>query len=309
MKPEDARAAFDEVWKAFDLEYAGFGLLPKLDWARAGQDWRKELDRVETVFDAAAVIAELVACLEDLHAWVRAGDDWPPGYSRPRPLNAPESGLQKILGPQQIAGDELGWCRKGDVGYVCVYGLSDPKLPEHFDAALEALRDTKGLIVDLRWNGGGGEDIAGKIASRFVDRERVYSVNQYRTGAKHDELGPKFDRTFAPRGPWRWEKPVVVLWGRKTMSSAESMALMFAQCPQVTTMGDWSAGSSANPRRLELPCGITVNLPRWLDMDPAGHPIEHVGVKPQKLVATKPGDFTAERDPVLQAAFEQLKRR
>jgi C-terminal processing protease CtpA/Prc len=86
------------------------------------------------------------------------------------------------------------------------------------------------------------------------------------------------------------------------------MALMFAQCPQVTTMGDWSAGSSGNPRQLALACGIAVNVPRWLDMDPAGHPIEHVGVKPQKVIAAKPEDFTADRDPVLQAAFDQLKK-
>ena len=308
MNPRDARAAFDEVWKAFDQEYAGFGLLPKLDWGKAGQDWRKELDHVETLFDAAAVIAELVGSLEDLHAWVRAGDDWPPGSWRVRPLNAPEAGLDKILGPQQIAGDELGWRRKDQFGYVAVYGLGDPKIPEQFDAVLESLKDTRGLVVDLRWNGGGSEDLAIKIASRFVDKERVYSVNQYRSGPKHDDLGPRLERSFAPRGPWRYDKPVVVLWGRKTMSSAESMALMFAQCPQVTTMGDRTGGSSGNPRQLALACGITVNLPRWLDMDPSGHPIEHIGVRPQKLIAAKPEDFTAERDPVLQAAFDALKR-
>ena len=98
----------------------------------------------------------------------------------------------------------------------------------------------------------------------------------------------------------------MVLWGRKTLSSAESMALMFAQCPQVTTMGDYTGGSSANPRRVELSCGITVNLPRWLDMDPKGKPIEHVGVKPRKLIKTKPEDFTGEKDPVLESAIGLL---
>jgi C-terminal processing protease CtpA/Prc len=91
------------------------------------------------------------------------------------------------------------------------------------------------------------------------------------------------------------------------MSSAESMALMFAQCPQVTTMGDRTAGSSANPRRLELACGITVNLPRWLDMDPSGKPIEHVGIKPEKLVKCEPDDFGPEKDPVLRAALKHLR--
>lgn len=306
---EDARAAFDEVWAAFDKEYACFGLRPKVNWAKLKQTYRTDLDRVDTVFGAAAVIADLLAHLENLHVWVKVGDDWLPGYTRPRPLNASWEAVPKIVGPVRKAGDNLHWGRKGKVGYLNVSGLSDQRLPEHVDGALESLKDTKGLIVDLRFNGGGDELLARQVAGRFVDQERVYSLNQYRSGPGHDDLGEKLERRFAPRGPWRYEKPVVVLWGRKTLSSAESMALMFLQCPQVTTMGDWTGGSSANPRRIELECGITVNLPRWLDMDPRGKPIEHVGIKPEKLIRAKPEDFTAERDPVLEAALKYLRKK
>ncbi|MHC4163773.1 MAG: S41 family peptidase [Planctomycetota bacterium] len=305
----EARAAFDEVWTAFDKEYACFGLRPKVNWAKLGETYRRDLDRVDTVFRAAAVIADMLAHLENLHVWVKAGNDGLPGYTRPRPLNASWEAVPKILGPVRKAGDNLQWGRKDRVGYLNVHGLSDPKLPEHVDAALESLKDTKTLIVDLRFNGGGDELLARQVAGRFVDEERVYSLNQYRSGPSHNELGEKLERAFAPRGPWRYENPVVVLWGRKTLSSAESMALMFAQCPQVTTMGDPSGGSSANPRRLELKCGITVNLPRWLDMDPKGNPIEHVGVKPEKLIKAKPEDFTAEKDPVLKAALKYLRKK
>ncbi len=301
-----ARAALDEVWKAFDAEYAGFVLLPKLDWAKAGEDARRRIERAETLFDAAAVISEMLCALEDRHVWVRAGEEGVPGFARARDPNASWDAIGRMIGPLRAGGVDLQWGRTGAIGYLAVNGLSDPKLPEAFDAALESLKDTKGLVVDLRFNGGGDEILAQKVAGRFADRERVYSMNQYRSGPAHADLGEKHQRTFAPRGPWRYERPVVVLWGRVTLSSAESLALMFAQCPQVTTMGESSGGSSGNPRPLALSCGITVNLPRWLDMDPAGHPIEHVGVKPERPVAAKPEDFADGRDPVLQAALKRL---
>jgi C-terminal processing protease CtpA/Prc len=91
------------------------------------------------------------------------------------------------------------------------------------------------------------------------------------------------------------------------MSSAESFALMMAQCPQVVTMGERSAGSSANPRRLELACGITVNLPRWMDLDPDGKPIERIGIAPDVPVEAARDSFTDESDPVLKAALERLR--
>ena len=92
------------------------------------------------------------------------------------------------------------------------------------------------------------------------------------------------------------------------MSSAESFALMLAQCPQVTTMGDRTAGSSANPRPLELDCGITVNLPRWHDMTPDGKPIEHAGVPPDVQLDFPAESFGETSDPVLDAALARLRK-
>jgi len=309
ITPRDARIAFDEVWSAFDAEYACFGLRPKLNWGKLGKAYRKEIDRADTVFRLAALIADMLSHLENLHVWVMAGEDALPGFSRPRPLNANWKAIGHILGPVTKAGKNLHWGRKGDIGYLNVHGLSDENLPGLFNEALESLKDTKGLIVDLRFNGGGDELLARKVAGRFLDKQRVYSLNQYRSGPRHNQLGEKLERAFVPSGSWCYQKPVVVLWGRKTLSSAESMALMFAQCPQVTTMGDLTGGSSANPRRIKLECGISVNLPRWLDMDPDGNPIEHVGIKPEKLIKARPEDFNATKDPVLEAGLKLLRKK
>jgi C-terminal processing protease CtpA/Prc len=205
-------------------------------------------------------------------------------------------------------GRDLTWGRTADgIGYVNVWRLTNEKLPGMFDAALEALSDTWGLILDLRFNGGGGENLAIDIAGRFLDKERVYGTNRYRSGPKHDDLGRRLERKCPPRGPWRYRGPVMVLQGRKTMSSAESFVLMMAQCPQVTTIGDRTAGSSANPKRVEVGSGITVNVPRWLDMDPKGNPIDEVGVAPDVEIETVLDRFR-NGDPVMEEALERLRK-
>lgn len=73
-------------------------------------------------------------------------------------------------------------------------------------------------------------------------------------------------------------------------------------------MGDRTGGSSVDPRTLELECGIKLNLPRWNDMDPAGNPIEVLGIAPKLGIDASPEEFTAVKDPVLDAALEQLRR-
>lgn len=306
---ERALAVFDEVWSAFDAEYAKFSRHRKLDWRALGDEYRELAGRAETGFELAAVLGDMLARLEDLHVWVRCGDDYVPGYARLRPLNASWKATQAAIGTLRQAGGDLTYGKTEDgIGYLNVTGLGDDELAEHVDEALDVLGDTWGLIVDLRFNGGGDETLAQAIAGRFVDREVVYSTNRYRNGPEHDDLGPVLQRKVGPRGPWRYEAPIVVLIGQKTLSSAESFALMLAECPDATTMGDRTGGSSGNPRLLELDGEIRISLPRWVDMDKDGEPIEGRGIEPDVRVKAEPADFTNGEDPVLEAALKRLRK-
>jgi carboxyl-terminal processing protease len=300
---------FDGAWKAFDREYAMFTIKPQVDWSSLREQYRPQAERAGTAYEAAAIVSEMLEHLEDLHVWVRVGSEMIPGYSRPRPLNANWQALvTKITGFTDLP-QGLAWGRTEDgIGYVNIYRLGNGGLPRAFDDVLDKLGATWGLVFDLRFNGGGDELLARKVAGRFLDEKCVYSLNQYRSGPEHTDLGEKHERVCQPHGPWRYESPVVVLLGQQTMSSAESFALMLAQVPQVTTMGTRTAGSSANPRELPLPMQVTVSLPRWLDMRPDGTPIDGVGVQPEIPVAAAPEAFTETSDPVLEAALQHLRK-
>jgi carboxyl-terminal processing protease len=312
-KPIDEKTAleiFDAVWNAFDHEYAMFAIKPKVDWDKLRETYRPRAAIAKNNQDLASAIAEMLNQLEDLHVYVEVDGQYIPGYNRDRPLNANPNARASLIGKIASTDNGLVWGKTGDgIGYISIDKLTDPALPEDFDEILEKMADTKGLIFDLRFNGGGSEPLGQQITGRFLDCPRVYSLSQYRSGPKHTDLTANSERTCKPEGPWHYVGPVVLLQGQKTMSSAESFALMLAQCPQVTTLGDRTAGSSGNPRRVEPGAGIVVNLPRWIDMDPAGKPIDFVGVSPQIKIEAKPDDFSGERDPVLAAALERLRNR
>lgn len=313
VTPEDALKAFDDVWEAFDREYPMFAIKPHVDWNALKGTYRPRMTNARTTYEAAAVIAEMLAHLEDLHVFVKAGEEFLPGYTRERPFNMNTQAVRPNFPDIQDNRQQLAWGRTADgIGYINVYGLGDKELPRAFDAALEQLGETWSLIIDLRMNGGGDELLAREMAGRFLDRAYVYSLNQYRNGPDHTDLGPKLQRQCEPRGPWRYAAPVAVLVGQRTMSSAESFALMLAQASSATLIGDRTAGSSANPRLVQTAGGIQVNLPRWLDLTPDGKPIDGVGVQPDIEIEASPEDFASrssgeQPDPVLEKALEHLR--
>lgn len=302
-----AELSFEYVWERFDAEYANFGRHPELDWKKYKQPFLERARRAGTKLDLAAILGDMLRVLEDLHVWVRLGDTLLPGYARPRPLNAHFPGTHEVLGDVRWAGDNLWVGRTADgIGYLNVHGLTDSKLPAQVDAALEELADTRALVIDVRFNGGGNETLAQQIAGRFADRETVYAKHQFRAGEQHGELTPFNERSFAPRGE-RYSAPLVVLQGPVTLSSGESFVRMLGATPNATTLGVPTGGSSGNPRQISLDCGITVNLPRWRDADVDGNPLEGVGVQPDESFPVEQSGFGPGQDPVLDHALQKLR--
>jgi Peptidase family S41/Tricorn protease C1 domain len=304
---ETALQVFDTVWNAFDREYAMFVVKPDVDWPKLRDEFRARVPAAKNNSALADLLAEMLAHLKDLHVWLRVDDMDVPVYQRDRPLNANRLAAAKLLGPVTVAGRDLSWCLTDNgIGYIAIDRLTDPDLPQNFGEVLENMGQTRGLILDLRQNGGGSEPLGLEVAGSFLDHVHIYARSQYRNGPRHTDLTVPKSRLCGPKDPWHYVAPVVVLQGQRTMSSAEGLVLMLCQCPQVTTMGDRTAGSSGNPRPLNAGAGITVNLPRWNDLDAKGKPIDAIGIPPAIVVETKPADFSDTSDPVLVAALARL---
>ncbi|MGB7345543.1 MAG: S41 family peptidase [Pirellulaceae bacterium] len=308
LADSQATEVFDKAWSEFDRHYAMFAVKPDVDWNKLRDQFRPQAANVNDNRELAEVINQMLIHLQDLHIHVQVDGVKLPGFRRERPLNANVQAVERLIGKVTQVGPELRWAiADGNIGYIRIEGLSNPDLYTSFKNVLHKMNETNGLIMDLRFNGGGSETIAQDIASHFLDRERVYAISRYRSGPKHTDLTENQARSFSPHKSLVYDKRVVVLQGQRTMSSAEAMTLMMKQCPSVITMGDRTAGSSGNPAQVPCGAGITVNLPRWIPMDADGKSFDTVGIQPDKEVPAEPRDFTAQSDPVLQAAITHLR--
>jgi hypothetical protein len=309
LTPELAAQTFDQIWDNFDTTYAMFIIRPEVDWDRSRDEWRPKALACQTSDEFAAICAEMLKPLRDLHISLNLAGSDIPVFDRPRPANSNPPAHKKILGDLHVAG-RLQWAVTPDnIGFAAIYGWDDGSVPDAFDQALEQMRKTRGLIVDVRWNAGGNEVLAQKVAGRFLQKETIYAYDQFRDGLERTNLTKKFPRKAEPRGLWRYDKPVILLIGQKCMSSGESFVGMMLGATNVTTMGDHTCGSSGNPQVLELPLEMTVGVPRWIDYLPDGTPIDEHGFKPQ-IPFTAPADgLSGSRDDLLTAALERLREK
>jgi hypothetical protein len=193
------------------------------------------------------------------------------------------------------------------IGYVAVATFQlDEANAAKVIAAIDALADTKALILDVRPNGGGDEKLAARIAGRFAKEPVVYARQVWRDAleASTDAFTPAGDRVLQPALPYDGRR-VVVLQGPCCVSSTEGFLAMMRALPNVTTMGRPSRGASGNPGSFELLPGVKVWASRWRSLLPDGSCIEGVGIAPEIEV-----DGSHEKsDPTLERALAELRRK
>lgn len=197
------------------------------------------------------------------------------------------------------------------LGYLLVASFAEPHRA-NVDAAIGELRQRRhlrGLVLDIRPNGGGSEPVARSLAAWFVSGRRVYAAHRPCDPTAAGGVGPRIDRVLAGnQAPDRFDGPVMVLMGPGNLGAAESFLLMMLQSPSATLIGSRSGGCSGNPRLHAIVPGLDIELPSWSALRPDGTCFEGQGIEPHLPVAAAEPDF-AEHDPLLQRALDQLRAR
>ena len=190
-----------------------------------------------------------------------------------------------------------------DIGYVRLHdSLGQKALIPAWDAALARLRESDGLILDLRDTPGGGDAaIARPLLGRLVS-----SVLPYQRHVRPDARRPGSQRAWTekvkPRGPFTYDKPMAVLVGRWTGSMGEGVATALDGMKRADVFGSPMAGLRGAIETLTLKHSkIPVRVPaeRLCHID--GTPRE--AFMPPFPVETRPSS-----DAVIIAAVEWLLR-
>jgi hypothetical protein len=185
---------------------------------------------------------------------------------------------------------------EGNVGYLRMDGLSDDgdALPR-LVSALDSLRGTGAMIVDLRGVPGGSDVIANQLISHFTAPglpslrvvNRVEGTTVVRNTLAHVS------------GPRRTEVPLYVLVDGRSASAAEDAPFVLQSLGRATIVGERTAGAGRNNVLVPVGGGMTASISVTRVSDArTGREWEGVGVTPDLAVPSADALETARRAAV-----------
>ncbi len=312
--PEDN---FEAIWGEFDAKYGLFEI-KRIDWDSVYQAYRPTITNRSSDLALYTTITEMMALLNDCHvALLPTSSSSLPMYQsgilgRIDTINDFDLEIVKrhYLSNAQFEDPFFTYGVLSDnIGYIHIEGFSDsPKfLEKPFDKVLSALQNTDAIIIDVR-GGYGGEDIAGQyLAGRFTTTAIPYMQTRVKAGPDENDFTAFQQWLVRPEGDFQYNKPIVVLTHRFTISARETFCLAMKVIPNVTFVGDTTAGAFSNQINREMPngWGYSLSIGQWVDAN--GISYEGIGLAPNVVVLNQKSDVLSGTDEALEKGIDLLK--
>ncbi len=201
----------------------------------------------------------------------------------------------------------------GGIVLVSLDSFGSDGIVKRFEDAFDKILAAKGLILDLRDNGGGSSSIGYAILKKLVDKPVAgshWKTRQYMPafrawGRKEQWYEGDHDTIRPDEGP-RYAGPVVVLTGPATASAAEDFVVAFQTSGRGKVVGRRTLGSTGQPITIKLPGGGGARICTKWDTYPDGREFVGVGCIPDVEVVPTRADIAAGRDVVLEKAVAVL---
>jgi tricorn protease len=179
----------------------------------------------------------------------------------------------------------------GEIGYLHIRAMDAPSLRQ-FQLDLAANRTKKALVIDQRFNGGGGIDQ--ELLQILAGREYQYTVGR--------DAGVRQPR------PQNFYGPMVVMQNERSASDAEMFPAGFKALGLGKTVGLPTMGAVIGTGSYTLLDGSAIRTPGsgvWITK--GGQNMENYGVPPDVLIDNTPTDHAKGRDAQVEKAVEVLK--
>jgi carboxyl-terminal processing protease len=188
-----------------------------------------------------------------------------------------------------------------NIAYIQISTFGDTTASDlHKQLSALMAQNPKGLILDLRDNGGGYLDTAISVASEFIPSGVIVS--------EKSGTGTLTPYNATPGGlATNKSLPMIVLVNAYSASASEIVSGALQDTGRAKLLGvtTYGKGSVQNWVPLSNNQGaVRVTIARWLT--PKGRTIDKKGLTPDIVVPMTADDIKANRDPQLDAAVKQL---
>ncbi|MFB8279580.1 S41 family peptidase [Nocardia colli] len=324
-------AAFDVFWQTFQENYPFFAA-KGVDWQQVRDRFRDRADLAEQRGDDAelfATLRDMVAPLNDAHVVVSAGESGFFGTGRPgttipspqldqqvkefvqrRDLQHPLTEFANgRIGYADIPGRDYGYLRFSSFsGYTAerTFAADSAELDRALDAIFTAdrLGRLRGLVLDLRVNGGGSDSLGLQLAARLTDRPYFAYAKKTRSTEPQPQRVEPARVGFAG--------PIAILTGGSTVSAGETSTQAMLERPSRTTrIGEPTQGVFSDVMERKLPGARHADwwfgVPNEEFLTSNGRTFDGAGIPPE---LTEPvftdEEFAQQRDSAFDRAMQWL---
>jgi carboxyl-terminal processing protease len=170
------------------------------------------------------------------------------------------------------------------------------------------LRGVRGLVVDLRHNGGGEAEAMAEVASAFLPAGKSLGRFMDRSGRIQFEPHTRAAMLFAPDSIKTFSSPVIILTSERTSSAAEIFVAALKEEGRAIVIGQDTCGCVlAIRRRHTLPDGGELDISEMDYQTAGGARLEGAGLTPDEKITLNRQDLRAHRDRAIERAIELLQ--
>jgi len=185
----------------------------------------------------------------------------------------------------------------GNIGYAYISTFKGGNWINDFDGILDYMKNTKGIILDVRNNDGGDSFTWDFFISRFTSLP-INEIFYMPDGTIGESI------VINPRGSYQYKNPVAILINGASVSAAELFPSLMKNISTVTTVGDTTAGGGGSANTFTLPSNKRIQLATMYFKRFDGVLIEWNGVAPDILVPQTEEDINQGRDKQLERAIQ-----
>ncbi len=214
----------------------------------------------------------------------------------------------------------------GGMGYLRIDGFTGSQSSFLIDQAMARLAETKGLLIDVRKNGGGDQS-GNAILARLIEKE----MTRYSTSERMSDF-TLAARSEYFRAPWTpgdafadWhdlkvnpieaskrylKKPVIILTSPRCFSACDTFVSALKTNQLATIVGEATGGGTGSPLVFALPVtGQEFRYSVVRGRTATGQALEGVGTQPDLVLEPTQQERALGRDEQLQKSLELLHSR
>lgn len=299
---------FDALWNILDQNYCFFDY-KEINWDAVYGKYRPRVKNDMGSDALFQLMGDMLSELKDGHVNLVAAHDmtryW--SWSQDYPVNFDTSIQGKYLGRDySIAGGMRYKILEDNIGYIYYGSFSNDVGHGNLSQILSRMAICKGVILDIRNNGGGSLTNVERIASRFFNERTLVGYISHKTGKGHSDFSDFYPKYVESYDGIRFQKPVVVLTNRGCYSAANDFTNVMGHAPNATIIGDKTGGGSGLPFSSELPNGWSIRFSASPMFNTAKQHIEF-GIEPDIQVSMSDADKAKEKDTIIEKAREIIE--